>query len=44
MEEKTGFEDRRIARMFLIENQKELEMLEEEEDDLKTPSGRDRTI
>jgi len=30
--------------MLLIENQKELEMLEEEEDDFKTPSGRDRTI
>jgi len=26
--------------MLLIENQKELEMLEEEEDNLKTPSGK----
>lgn len=30
--------------MLLFENQKELEMLEEEEDDLETPSGRNLTI
>jgi len=42
---KTDFEDRGIARILLLfENQKEMEMLEEEEDDLKTPSGRNRTI
>jgi hypothetical protein len=41
---KTEFGDRRIARLLLIENQNELEMLEEEEGDLKTPSGRGRTI